>query len=664
MTLVALEGFGWLNQWAANGEAWWLNRRPGWTATGIQVGLAFAGRDLEGRRVWSAPATTAATGGRLSVAAIHSVLIFGCAVMAGALSGPGQLWGLQTARGVVAYGTLDADHRLRVYRRNTVTGQQELLSTSPPLPWGVWQYLEVQCASPAAPLPAGIECRLNGRTVVRWNGNPAGLDDGTMTYTGIVLFGNDAVPYPAVPWNVQVTDFYLVDGAGAPPNPTSFLGPMRIETLWPVSDASGTGWSATPSGALANTVREGRRFDETETLLPPATAPDGDTSYMRATTPGAQALFTWPTQPATAGALGVQLRAVAIAEAPNTQLAFLHNATDVLWTRNVPTDAYTPLAQPWAFVPNTGASWRGDAINQRTFGLGLQAGGPVRVTECCLEVAYPYNPPHTRRSWVVQVNWAQVADYRRWAQPYCEVLTEYLERVEIERDLAWPQLQIDTCTVTALDPDWLVVPGRQASPLGELARYGVPARVWAWTPTGPALQFYGTIADYQIALDGPPWPVTLRLESPLRAVLQQQVDIGTFHQGDVLLSARFFGVNLVITGALATLCQAVGLAANLTVTASLIDSGPLSTRQRRFSRDWTGRGSFGALLADLLSMARLGAYCQPHIWDYDSSNTHPQDWQLVIVDPLGEPLRASWDWRAGDLHPTPQVDFGGEVPSG
>jgi len=273
---------------------------------------------------------------------------------------------------------------------------------------------------------------------------------------------------------------------------------------------------------------------------------------------------------------------------------------------------------------------------------------PLRATQVHREVVEPFLPQLPTGLWIVQVNWTATELWPDlWEQAYGNILSECLERVEIERDLGWPTLQVDTCTVTARDDDWVVVPGRTASPLYPNVQFGRPARVLARMPDGtPTPQFYGEIVDYQPNLDGPPWYITVRLESPLRRVLSKTVTVREFAAGAP--TVRFDD----------TTQSPLHL---------LLDAAEIPTANRNIevrewpalTSAWGGQATVGALLAQLADQAKAAVTCEPQYRTVASG----VDWQLRWFDPRGQSTPTiTWDWQVGDLQPVPQVDYAGELP--
>lgn len=280
----------------------------------------------------------------------------------------------------------------------------------------------------------------------------------------------------------------------------------------------------------------------------------------------------------------------------------------------------------------------------------IASGGPsfLRATQVAREIVEPFLPRLPATPWIVQVNWTATDLWPdMWDQPYGNLLSECLERVEIERDLGWPTVQVDTCTVTARDADWVIVPGRTASPLYPNVQFGRAARVLARLADGtPMPQFYGEIVDYQPNLDGPPWYITIRLESPLRRVLSKTVTVREFGAGAA--TVRFDDPN--------------DSPLHLLLDAAEIPPANRDIEVREWpalTAAWGGQTTVGALLAQLAEQAKAAVACEPQY----RTSVDGVDWQLRWFDPRSQTTPTiTWNWQLGDLQPVPQVDYAGELP--
>jgi hypothetical protein len=633
--IVLIESFAWTDN-----PTIMLPNKPGWALVGTWSPASGVQRPSESIRAGGVSSTTPGAWlraisyrngarPRLTCGAAYRIPapITQPTVLLAWLSGGQYYTYLALAPAGAVGGILQTE--LRLYRFSPAAGALGLVATSGRLHWH-WDsdhYLEAQLAAGAA---GGVEVRLDGRTVLQWRGDPGGAVASPPTAYDAVQFGGTLPGQPDTP-PPMLASAYLVDDVGAAPTapiqPTGFLGPCVV-AYRPPSQLVAGGWSVVGADNGLNAVRE--IWLDTG-------------SYIASSDSVATNTYRWADLLSETPYLGVQLQAASTVAASGAQLAFAYNGTE-LWTVLVPQGAYGVPTVVWPWEPTTGIPWTGARIANAQIRLRNRFGSTdMRVAQLGLEVAYSWNPPHTRRPWVVQANWADTTDATRWDQPYGEILGERLQRVEIERDLAYPQVQVDTCTITTEDPQWIVVPGRKESPLFGGVRFGVKARVFAHGPAGPVPQFYGEITDYQIALDGPPWRLTVRLESPLRQALQTNVDIGQWRIGQDV--ARF-----TTSGALTPDCALARLLDSVQLTGNAVVGA-----EATFKKDWSGRGTFGSLLAELLQMLRWAAYIDPA--------PTSGDWTLVIRPAAATTTpMATWDWRQGALHPTPQVDYGGEIP--
>jgi hypothetical protein len=636
--IVLLESGAWVMDITS-----WLPRKPGWSVQGAWVstfGTAIRRASEQGGMVAVPPGTNAWLRMSNYRNGPRPQLTCGAAFRVNpAITQPGMLMGWLSGSVLYAYLTLEPGpdslrSYLRLYRYAPGSGtSQRVAEARVPWHWISDHYLEAQIQAGAN---GGVVVRLDGRDVLRWRGDPGGLGSPPPTAYDTVQWGG---PIPGggsgtLPFSIAC--IYFVDDIGtAPLQPTGFLGPCVVAYRPPSALVSG-GWTVVGAADGLAAVAESFFLDLA--------------GYITSSNSTALNTYDWRGLIGGTPYFAAQLHAVCTAADAGAQLAVAYNGTE-LWTQLVPQGTYGVATIPWAFEPTTGAPWTGLRLGSGQVRLRNRFGSAdFRVAQLGFEVAYAWNPPHTRRPWVVQVNWADApeSDPLRWDHPLGEILTERLQRIEIERDLAYPQVQVDTCTITTEDPDWVVVPGRKESPLFGAVRFGAKARIWVHGPQRPVMQFYGEITDYQIALDGPPWRLVVRVESPLRQVLQTQVDIGQWRTGQYVMNYFIGGDEPTYdrSAALMRLLNAAGIARIRILV-------PIST----FPKDWSGRGTFGALLAELMQLMRWAAWVEP------MDGATGSDWRLV-VQPANRnaPPMATWDWKQGALHPTPQVDYGGEIP--
>jgi hypothetical protein len=290
----------------------------------------------------------------------------------------------------------------------------------------------------------------------------------------------------------------------------------------------------------------------------------------------------------------------------------------------------------------------------------------IRLTQLVTEVAIRSAPsPPAGTLWIVEVNWADAAWPDEWdvtAQPQLRIMSNCLKRIEIQRQAGYPRLAIDTCTVTAEDPDWDVVPGRAASAIGvEDVALDRPCRVFATYDGVTYPQFFGYIRDYPAHPEGPPWVATIRVESPLRALLGLQVEVPEFTAGKwpVNTSATADSALHVLLDLVDAAAEAAGIpglpAANREIATS---SSPA------FTESWGGgMMAFGQALAELSYWSGVMIDAEPRY----KTSAAGINWALRVRHPLSnletDPA-IDWDWQrtpTSDLNPMPRIQYNADT---
>lgn len=257
---------------------------------------------------------------------------------------------------------------------------------------GVWNTLELRIDVGAV---NRAELRYNGTAVaaggVNW-GSPTLIPDRV------------SFRFAGFPPGYTIDNYVIWDGQTTDPY-SDFLGPVNVDTLLPVSDASAPGaWTPSSGTTLWQMVADHQGIS--------GGAPDGDLSYI---TPGPtyDALFALSASPCIGKVLAVALNACSRPIIGNQTLQFLFQGTGP--ERNLGT-VLTKPAGTWgapgsgipvalvnyatyqvlaALNPDTAAGWIDQEINNGSWGVGA-AGTPQRVSAVYLEkltsmTPQPYN---------------------------------------------------------------------------------------------------------------------------------------------------------------------------------------------------------------------------------------------------------------------------------
>lgn len=226
---------------------------------------------------------------------------------------------------------------------------------SPGLAAGIFAYLELKVA--IHPSAGTVEVWINGvprltlpgqntRTTAntQWNSFSLGMQDSS---------GNSHTTNNRA---FEYDDLYVLDGSGPPPW-NSALGDVRVDVRNPTGPGASTGW--TPSaGANWDAVNDA--------------APNDDTDYTSAATPGLTDTFVVQDAPAVGSTLyGVQVNLSAKKADAGVCLlnpVVRHGGTDYTGAALSPSTLYSYLRQPYATNPGTGAAWEEADFNNAEFG--------------------------------------------------------------------------------------------------------------------------------------------------------------------------------------------------------------------------------------------------------------------------------------------------------
>ena len=217
-----------------------------------------------------------------------------------------------------------------------------------------WYYVEFKTA--AHPTAGTYEVRIDTVTEMQGTGNTSG--GGTNVITSI-LFGG-----PGTGQSWYLDDLYLCDGTGPAPQNT-FLGPVRVETLLPQTDAVQAGSNAglTPSQGTDH----GALVDE----VPPNT-----TDYNSSATVGAKDTYNYPPMSLHGAILGVQtnLYVQKSDAAARTVCAVVRSGgTDYDGANVAPATTFKYFSEVRAINPATGAGWTENAVALLEAGMKVTA---------------------------------------------------------------------------------------------------------------------------------------------------------------------------------------------------------------------------------------------------------------------------------------------------
>jgi hypothetical protein len=164
--------------------------------------------------------------------------------------------------------------------------------------------------------------------------------------------------------NSFMDDFYVCDTSGSSPTNT-FLGAVKVETLWPQTDAVSAGSNAglTPSTGTDH----GALVDETV---------GNTTDYNSSPTVGAKDTYQFPSQSIAGTVLGVQTNLfVAKSDAVARQVCAVVRAggTDYDGASVSPTTTFLYYSEIRTLNPNTGVAWTTSDIASMQAGMKVTA---------------------------------------------------------------------------------------------------------------------------------------------------------------------------------------------------------------------------------------------------------------------------------------------------
>ena len=235
-----------------------------------------------------------------------------------------------------------------------VTGGTTLATGATVLAVDTWYYLEFKAT--IHPTAGAYELRLD--SVTQFQGASVNTSAGGASLVTALVIGAP----PTVTWYLD--DLYLADGTGPAPQNT-FLGPVRVETLLPQTDAVQAGSNAglTPSQGTDH----GALVDE----VPPNT-----TDYNSSATVGAKDTYNYPPMSLHGAILGVQtnLYVQKSDAAARTVCAVVRSGgTDFDGANVAPLTTFRYFSEVRGLNPATGAAWSENAI--ATLEAGMKVTG-------------------------------------------------------------------------------------------------------------------------------------------------------------------------------------------------------------------------------------------------------------------------------------------------
>jgi hypothetical protein len=241
--------------------------------------------------------------------------------------------------------------RQLVVRRGTTT----LATGTTVLALNTWYYVELKTT--IHDTTGAYEVRIDG--VSEGALTATGVDTnnaGTSTWNNIELMGPGG--------NTFVDDFYICDGSGAAPRNT-FLGPVKVETLYPQTDAVAAGSNAglTPSTGTDH----GALVDEN---------PPNTTDYNSSPTVGLKDTYNYPSLTLTGSILGIQTNLyVAKSDTAARQVCAVVRAGGVDYDgANVsPLTTFSYFSEVRAQNPNTSNDWTSSDIASLQAGMKVTA---------------------------------------------------------------------------------------------------------------------------------------------------------------------------------------------------------------------------------------------------------------------------------------------------
>ena len=327
MAVVLIEGFDHLT--AAEVTA------KGWSA----VASAMAAGRVEGQ---SRQANSSGTSRSKLLPSTYSTLICGIRFPIHGDAAVSTFFSIQAGATLTLQLQLDASGHLVVKNSGgttIATGTTVLLT-------GVWYYIETKLVVGTS---GTVEVHLNGvAEITSTTGN-----FGTTNVDTINVKGNGSGTGATAS---LFDDLYCVDTSGSSPRNT-FLGDVRVETIYPTADGAHTAW--TPNSGTTHFSR----VDEAQA--------DGDTTYVSDSTPGDLDTYVMGDIDTAATVFGVQTNLYARKDDANTrQIAPVvrQSGSDNVGATVTLSSTYVDYTQIYNQDP-TAADWTPTTVNADEFGV-------------------------------------------------------------------------------------------------------------------------------------------------------------------------------------------------------------------------------------------------------------------------------------------------------
>lgn len=257
----------------------------------------------------------------------------------------------------LVFRLVEFSNRIQVYRGSLVTH----LASSRPCVWAsdAWFHLEIFVSISNAVSEGRVEARINGQTVLEFDGDTA---DSTAAINNIRLMSDNG--------NGDWDDVVIWDDLGGANEMNDWQGPMRIVTLNPNGATAESGWD--------NPLDTDENYLQVDDPL----APDENTSYIESATDGATDRYELEditdtiVEEKIAAIHGVQVQTeVMKPDAGNAQITQIMevNGSEL-------TDGPKHIKREWSFQtyasdlnPDGGGAWTVAAVNAMTVGQEYHA---------------------------------------------------------------------------------------------------------------------------------------------------------------------------------------------------------------------------------------------------------------------------------------------------
>ncbi len=274
----------------------------------------------------------------------YTTLIAGCAIQVAALATGVNHFVLRTAAGaIVASISLNASHIWQV----TNSAAAVIATGTTPVTINSWNYIELKIfVNTGTPASGTCELHLNGATEIA----------STAGNFGSTAMGQVGLPGNNNSVNMKWDDLYVLDTTGAAPRNT-FLGDVRVETIYPTSDGAHTQWTPNSGSTHYTQVNE--------------TLADGDTTYVSDLTPNDLDTYGFGDIDTGATVYGLQVNLFARKDDANTrQIApvIRQSGSDNVGTTVTMTTSYVTYSQLYNQDPAS-ADWTPTNVNADEFGI-------------------------------------------------------------------------------------------------------------------------------------------------------------------------------------------------------------------------------------------------------------------------------------------------------